>query len=132
MGCNHSLGFITSLLFFLLILSLPRLCVSISDDRGANARSPFVLDRYHQGGFHVMKPRPWPSSPSDDRDDHLKRKRRRRRRKIARGYSLGTRSNAFSAMLPRGFVPPSDSSWCHNDTPESVQLFCEEKSTSRP
>ncbi|CAA6665257.1 unnamed protein product [Spirodela intermedia] len=27
-------------------------------------------------------------------------------------------------MLPRGFVPPSSSSACHNAAPDSLRLFC--------
>ena len=32
-------------------------------------------------------------------------------------------SRAFSVMLPKGFVPPSGSSPCHNDQPNSVSSF---------
>jgi hypothetical protein len=38
-----------------------------------------------------------------------------RRRSARRGRGGGTGAWAFSAMLPRGFVPPSGSSACHND-----------------
>ncbi|PON43756.1 hypothetical protein TorRG33x02_333120 [Trema orientale] len=31
---------------------------------------------------------------------------------------------AFSVMLPKGFVPPSGSSPCHNENPNSVVFFC--------
>lgn len=36
------------------------------------------------------------------------------------------RSDALSQMLPKGFVPPSDSSACHNNVPDSVSVdvFC--------
>nr|GMD09745.1 Proteasome subunit alpha type-5 [Ipomoea batatas] len=33
-------------------------------------------------------------------------------------------ARAFSAMLPKGFVPPSGSSPCHNTYPNSVTFFC--------
>ncbi|EXC29365.1 hypothetical protein L484_021673 [Morus notabilis] len=31
----------------------------------------------------------------------------------------------FSGMLPKGFVPPSGSSPCHNENPNSVVFFCD-------
>ncbi|XP_052160370.1 uncharacterized protein LOC127777792 [Oryza glaberrima] len=37
-----------------------------------------------------------------------------------RGGGGGTGAWAFSAMLPRGFVPPSGSSACHNDMPAAA------------
>uniref|UniRef100_A0A0E0DWK5 Uncharacterized protein n=1 Tax=Oryza meridionalis TaxID=40149 RepID=A0A0E0DWK5_9ORYZ len=36
------------------------------------------------------------------------------------GGGGGTGAWAFSAMLPRGFVPPSGSSACHNDMPATA------------
>ncbi|XP_066379091.1 uncharacterized protein [Miscanthus floridulus] len=42
----------------------------------------------------------------------------RARRSRARGGGNGAWT--FSAMLPRGFVPPSGSSACHNDMPDTA------------
>ncbi|KAG2606777.1 uncharacterized protein LOC120670354 [Panicum virgatum] len=42
------------------------------------------------------------------------------RRRVRRGRGGGTGAWAFSAMLPRGFVPPSGSSACHNDMPATA------------
>ncbi|KAF8754872.1 hypothetical protein HU200_011410 [Digitaria exilis] len=43
------------------------------------------------------------------------------RRRLHRGRgSGGSGAWAFSAMLPRGFVPPSGSSACHNDMPATA------------
>ncbi|KAG2612097.1 hypothetical protein PVAP13_4KG238105 [Panicum virgatum] len=42
------------------------------------------------------------------------------RRRARRGRGGGTGAWAFSAMLPRGFVPPSGSSACHNDMPATA------------
>ncbi|XP_062233001.1 uncharacterized protein LOC133930378 [Phragmites australis] len=42
------------------------------------------------------------------------------RRRVRRGRDGGTGAWAFSAMLPRGFVPPSGSSACHNDMPATA------------
>lgn len=32
------------------------------------------------------------------------------------------KGSAFSVMLPKGFVPPSGSSPCHNENPQSSSL----------
>ncbi|RWW21108.1 hypothetical protein BHE74_00024303 [Ensete ventricosum] len=129
MGFSHSVGLLTSLLFFLvslLLFSFPRASLSLST-RPENAPSPLVSDRYRRGS-HVMRPRPYPSD-----DDHMiQNSERRRRRKKTRGYHHDLGARTFSAMLPRGFVPPSDSSWRHNDAPDSINLLCDDKSTSRP
>ncbi|CAL9104869.1 unnamed protein product [Musa textilis] len=136
MGLRHSLGFLTSLLTFLLSLLLFSLPPSSLSTREDDARSPLTPRERYRQDFHVMKPRPWPY-PSDD--DHLihdsERRRMRRRRgggaKRKPGYAdLG--ATTFSAMLPRGFVPPSDSSWCHNGAPDSINIYCDHKSTTRP
>ncbi|KAL2341138.1 hypothetical protein Fmac_009078 [Flemingia macrophylla] len=41
-------------------------------------------------------------------------------------------SRSFSAMLPKGFVPPSGSSPCHNDQPNSLSSFHCHLSTAQP
>ncbi|KAG6492402.1 hypothetical protein ZIOFF_047365 [Zingiber officinale] len=104
-----------SLPFFLfLLLSLPpMICSSSSDDRGGDVRG-------RQDRTHFLKPRlwPWPYAVDDGRY--------RSWRRI--GGSTGRmRSGALSAMLPRGFVPPSDSSRCQNNSPESAEVFCVRK-----
>ncbi|KAM3361811.1 hypothetical protein P3S68_016665 [Capsicum galapagoense] len=37
----------------------------------------------------------------------------------------------YSAMLPKGFVPPSGSSPCHNTYPNSVAFFCQLSTTPK-
>ncbi|URE20164.1 hypothetical protein MUK42_11355 [Musa troglodytarum] len=128
MGLRHSLGFLTSLLTFLLSLLLFSLPPSSLSTREDDARSPLTPRERYRQDFHVMKPRPWPY-PSDD--ERRMRRRRRGGAKRKPGYAdLG--ATTFSAMLPRGFVPPSDSSWCHNGAPDSINIYCDHKSTARP
>ncbi|KAG6530065.1 hypothetical protein ZIOFF_012286 [Zingiber officinale] len=75
-------------------------------------------------GVHVLKPRPWAfSGKSKSRSI----RRGRRGKTTRRSKSEAT----FSAMLPRGFVPPSGSSWRHNGSPESAGLFCNGKVSSQ-
>ncbi|KAK1299434.1 hypothetical protein QJS10_CPB14g00462 [Acorus calamus] len=53
-----------------------------------------------------------------------KNKRRRRRRRRERQTAGSFDGSSVSAMLPRAFVPPSGSSFCHNDVrPESVHFY---------
>ena len=40
------------------------------------------------------------------------------------------KATAFSAMLPKGFVPPSGSSPCHNENPEFVAFYCHLSATN--
>lgn len=54
-----------------------------------------------------------------------------RRKKIKNLGISSSSSRPFSAMLPKGFVPPSGSSPCHNLHPNSVTFFCD-LSTERP
>ncbi|RRT51858.1 hypothetical protein B296_00021656 [Ensete ventricosum] len=136
MALRHSLGFLTSLLIFvqsLRVFSLPPSSLSTQEDNPCSPLSP--RERYRQG-LHVMKPRPWPYPSNADHlihDSERRRRMRRRRRGAKRkpGYvDLG--ATTFSAMLPRGFVPPSDSSWCQNGAPDSINIYCAHESTSRP
>ncbi|KAK2393916.1 hypothetical protein QL285_055812 [Trifolium repens] len=48
-------------------------------------------------------------------------KQRTHRKKIAKNMMKSPKP--FSVMLPKGFVPPSGSSPCHNDQPNSVNSF---------
>ncbi|KAL6876377.1 hypothetical protein ACP4OV_012949 [Aristida adscensionis] len=78
--------------------------------------------------FHVV-PAPAPAEPRTERPGHgvseedgaaRRPVREWRRRRVRRGSGGGNGAWAFSAMLPRGFVPPSGSSACHNDMPATA------------
>jgi hypothetical protein len=49
------------------------------------------------------------------------RKQRTHRKKMVKNKMVSPKP--FSVMLPKGFVPPSGSSPCHNDQPNSVNSF---------
>lgn len=118
MGFSQCLALLSSLIFFLLFSPPPS---------SAIAPSPIVPERDRQV-FHVAKPRhgPYPSYGRRTKNSEWRRKVSKR----SPVYDLGART--FSAMLPRGFVPPSGSTWCHNDAPYSIDPLCDEKSVSRP
>ncbi|CAG7886943.1 unnamed protein product [Brassica rapa] len=47
-------------------------------------------------------------------------------KKNSNGFNRPVRPDTFSVMLPKGFVPPSGSSPCHNQNPDSAStLFCD-------
>ncbi|WOG84980.1 hypothetical protein DCAR_0104166 [Daucus carota subsp. sativus] len=52
-----------------------------------------------------------------------KNKKTRRKTRSSKNNNIDTR--AFTTMLPKGFIPPSGSSPCHNDFPNSITFFCE-------
>ncbi|OIT36466.1 hypothetical protein A4A49_55212 [Nicotiana attenuata] len=65
---------------------------------------------------------------------HLSTKDKRKKKKKARLNLKRKKGNkkseyyssrSFSAMLPKGFVPPSGNSPCHNTYPNSVTFFCD-------
>lgn len=47
------------------------------------------------------------------------------RKKMKGSSYIDIDTRAFSTMLPKGFVPPSGSSPCHNDFPNSITFFCQ-------
>ncbi|CAK8578257.1 unnamed protein product [Lathyrus sativus] len=51
------------------------------------------------------------------------KKHRKHRKKIVKNM-MKSPPRAFSVMLPKGFVPPSASSPCHNDQPNSMSFHC--------
>ncbi|RID78106.1 hypothetical protein BRARA_A00960 [Brassica rapa] len=72
-----------------------------------------------------------PSSPSSS---SIRRRGLRHRanyfkmmtKKNSNGFNRPVRPDTFSVMLPKGFVPPSGSSPCHNQNPNSAStLFCD-------
>ncbi|KAL0727599.1 hypothetical protein Bca4012_023692 [Brassica carinata] len=47
-------------------------------------------------------------------------------KKSSNGFNRPVQPDTYSAMLPKGFVPPSGSSPCHNQNPNSATtLFCD-------
>ncbi|XP_010517553.1 PREDICTED: uncharacterized protein LOC104792979 [Camelina sativa] len=49
------------------------------------------------------------------------------------GLNRPVRPDTFSVMLPKGFVPPSGSSPCHNQNPNSATtLFCDLSTQTQP
>ncbi|KAL4563442.1 hypothetical protein LXL04_027484 [Taraxacum kok-saghyz] len=53
-----------------------------------------------------------------------KKKRSETMKNIKNEYEVDWDNRVFSAMLPKGNVPPSGSSSCHNEYPDSVASLC--------
>ncbi|KAM1032846.1 hypothetical protein ACFX2I_036375 [Malus domestica] len=62
-----------------------------------------------------------------DKQDPIKkhRKMRHKRNMNKKTTKKDFKTAPFSVMLPKGFVPPSGSSPCHNAYPNSVAFFCD-------
>ncbi|KAL6602824.1 hypothetical protein ACP70R_043185 [Stipagrostis hirtigluma subsp. patula] len=108
------------LVLFLGMLSSPSVCAA-SESRRVDAPALPPAERQE---FQVA---PAPVAPRTGRhgggggvpkDGEARRPVRGWRR--SRGRGGGTGAWAFSAMLPRGYVPPSGSSACHNDMPATA------------
>ncbi|CAN6177914.1 unnamed protein product [Urochloa humidicola] len=99
------------LLLALLLAALsPACCVRGALAPAPAASPPAVAPGRAWQEFHVAPPAP----------PRPVREWRRRARRARRGHGGGTGAWTFSAMLPRGFVPPSGSSACHNDMPATA------------
>lgn len=53
-----------------------------------------------------------------------KMKKKKKKNKVDHQFDDWDNNRVFSAMLPKGNVPPSGSSSCHNDYPNSVASIC--------
>ncbi|KAL6567303.1 hypothetical protein OROGR_000971 [Orobanche gracilis] len=131
MDCNN-IKFFTIIIFLFSLLSL--IIISF-------ASSPGSLLFFNDHDQLQTSP---PVSRPDDKYTHGFRIRRRtketflniRKNKnhggtvLRKNKSRKTKNNIdarrFSAMLPKGYVPPSGSSPCHNLYPNSVTFFCAE------
>ncbi|KAG9448022.1 hypothetical protein H6P81_014150 [Aristolochia fimbriata] len=107
---------VSALLFFLLLgsllISLSQSQRLIHDD--APPRPPIQFQV-----FKIKKTKPYVLN-----EGFAKNRRRRRKKMDYWG------SRPFSAMLPKGYVPPSGSSSCHNSFPNSINFYCEESTSS--
>jgi hypothetical protein len=66
-----------------------------------------------------------------NKEDLSNSKKKRTKKKMTRRKKMKNRkTKPFSVMLPKGFVPPSGSSPCHNEYPNSV-TYCD-LSTTKP
>ncbi|XP_058092644.1 uncharacterized protein LOC131239104 [Magnolia sinica] len=123
MGLNHNLGLWAFLFFFFLVLLISSLpSPAMSHQIRANANAPSHLSRRFQV-YKIKNTTPY--LLDEDLNKNSNRRKRRKKKKIK---PFETRT--FSAMLPKGFVPPSGSSPCHNDMPDSINFYCDYSTTN--
>ncbi|KAI6705855.1 hypothetical protein NL676_008817 [Syzygium grande] len=116
---QQKLNFISSLLLSLvlfLIVAFPSLSGGTPSST-APSGAPTLARQQQLQEFRV-KNGPQPSFL--DRGRYKKRKAMKRK-----PPTNDLRTRPFSVMLPKGFIPPSGSSPCHNDDPvDSVMVYC--------
>ncbi|GAA0150970.1 hypothetical protein LIER_09790 [Lithospermum erythrorhizon] len=106
---------ICSVLVFSLIISF--VCALPSQEvQPSNAEK--VLSQHHQV-YNIKKM--MPLKIKNERGMMMVRMKQKRK-KLDKNFET---RRVFSAMLPKGYVPPSGSSPCHNVYPNSVTFFCD-------
>uniref|UniRef100_A0A0D9WR00 Uncharacterized protein n=1 Tax=Leersia perrieri TaxID=77586 RepID=A0A0D9WR00_9ORYZ len=118
-SARHDAALIAAVLLLLLVVS------SVSGREVARAPPPALTPADNAAAARV--PQGSSVAPAAEAPDIGKNGAARWRRTAAGrrggrggGGGGGNGAWAFSAMLPRGFVPPSGSSACHNDMPATV------------
>lgn len=54
-----------------------------------------------------------------------KNRRKMIMRRSSKNMVKNVKTRPFAVMLPKGFVPPSGSSPCHNEYPDSAAIYCD-------
>ncbi|RCV21886.1 hypothetical protein SEVIR_4G142900v4 [Setaria viridis] len=114
------------LLLALLLAALSSPCARAAASERRRVLAPAALPPALAPGrawqeFHVAPPTaPRLGAGVSKNGEAAPRPTREWRRRVRRGRGGGTGAWTFSAMLPRGFVPPSGSSTCHNDMPATA------------
>ncbi|XP_027338187.1 uncharacterized protein LOC113852138 [Abrus precatorius] len=114
-----------TILFFLFILSSYTVSTH-SSTQEIEPQNPSLttLAHYHQV-FYLKNTDPMFFKPRQNQRVIKKRRiNRNKNMKHRKKMVKNMQSRTFSAMLPKGFVPPSGSSPCHNDQPNSMAFHC--------
>ncbi|PIN20279.1 hypothetical protein CDL12_07042 [Handroanthus impetiginosus] len=109
--CNRKIFIIYIFLFILLSVIISFACPTPSLDQ--NLKTPSEL-------IHTSQMKKTPVFLNGN-GKGLYRRSSRMKRKKTKNLS---NTRPFYAMLPKGYVPPSGSSPCHNAYPNSVAFFC--------
>ncbi|KAL5771974.1 hypothetical protein ACOSP7_011581 [Xanthoceras sorbifolium] len=139
MGFNQnerSFNYLYILFFVVLFLIVYFSCPSSSHElQPIISSSNTPKSRYQV--LYVKKTRPFFLNEQELNNNNVKNKRKMMMM-MKKYYSKNTMKNKyyfktrpFSVMLPKGFVPPSGSSPCHNTNPDSVAFYCD-LSTPKP
>ncbi|KAK1368923.1 Alpha-mannosidase 3 [Heracleum sosnowskyi] len=116
-----SLRFTTPIKIFstlLLVLTFLLSCSASSSPEDQNTPVPATSVAYYRV-FHIK------NKQAQEWRRYKKKKNMEYRKKKRGSNVINIDTRAFSTMLPKGFVPPSGSSPCHNDFPNSITFFCQ-------
>ncbi|GAB4840616.1 hypothetical protein Ancab_021387 [Ancistrocladus abbreviatus] len=142
--CTASIKLCTFCLIILLIFSADAARASYSHE--AEARSPSTMPPSYQL-MYVKNTRPYVLNHNNNIDQqfNMGSRSKKKKKKMVRNLNkkrwkarknavndIGDASRAFSVMLPKGFIPPSGSSSCHHDYPNSVSFYCGDSSANKP
>ncbi|XP_070049489.1 uncharacterized protein [Nicotiana tomentosiformis] len=131
------MGNLKNLLITLLLLSFFLLSSSSNEFQPRNLGSPLDNNKAPSPYDHIKNSEPFnflKKQAGEGEGLQLSTKDKRKKKKKARLNLKRKRGNknseyyssrSFSAMLPKGFVPPSGNSPCHNTYPNSVTFFCD-------
>ncbi|KAM5587688.1 hypothetical protein ABKV19_006230 [Rosa sericea] len=107
---------------FLFFFTFPTSYSPSHDDQTHSYSSAATTTAQHQV-FYVKNTTPFLLDRQQRRltKNHKKRAGKRNKNPTKKFKNNGP----FSVMLPKGFVPPSGSSPCHNGNPNTVVVFCD-------
>ena len=125
MGFNKNLKSSFYAILFLSLLLMSFLPPSSSHEIQPKAPSSSNVPAHHSQVFYSMNTATFFLNKQDL--SNKKRNKMMMRRKKVKNF----KTRPFSVMLPKGSVPPSGSSPCHNEYPDSVTLYCD-LSTTKP
>ncbi|KAK7303121.1 hypothetical protein RJT34_14022 [Clitoria ternatea] len=111
-------------LFFLFLLSYTVSSHSSTTQQiqNQNPSSTTTLSQQHHQVFYLKNSDPmFPTKQERFKKRKIKRMRHKKKKK---NILKNIESRPFYVMLPKGFVPPSGSSPCHNDQPNSLSFHC--------
>ncbi|XP_019189272.1 PREDICTED: uncharacterized protein LOC109183671 [Ipomoea nil] len=132
----------TSFLFLLLLCIVVSFASSSSSSSSSVPQEAHSLLHYTNHSDNILIPR-FPNQAENGAASRFFKKAKKRRltmkkKRTSKYYYPSSSSSrvaaarAFSAMLPKGFVPPSGSSPCHNTYPNSVTFFCDLSNAKKP
>uniref|UniRef100_UPI0005CB318A uncharacterized protein LOC105350757 n=1 Tax=Fragaria vesca subsp. vesca TaxID=101020 RepID=UPI0005CB318A len=96
---------------------------SSSNDQTPPSSSATTADQYQV--FYVKNTTPFLLGRQQRRLTKNHKKRAGNRYKNPTTKKFKNNDGPFSVMLPKGFVPPSGSSPCHNGNPNAVVVYCD-------
>lgn len=126
MGFNRSQTlkyFFTLIFFFLSFISISCSPPCSHDQIQPTTTSPSI-NKPPMTRYQVLYPKKTRPFFINNQERYKKRKKNTK--------NLTSRPAPFSVMLPKGFVPPSGSSPCHNMKPDLVAFYCDLSTASKP